>query len=64
MRIKRYGTLKSLPRTGRMRKTTSRIDRKIVAFAENSEQPSARDIAKQLAELSLVDLNPRTVQNR
>ena len=35
-----------------------------MALAENSEKLSARDIAKQLAELSLVDWNPRLVQNR
>jgi transposase len=64
MRLKRHGTLKSLPRSGRKRKTTSRIDRKILTLAENSGRPNAKEIANQLRELKLVDVCPRTVQNR
>ena len=61
-----HGTLKSLPRIGRSRKTTTRIDKKIVVriMAENSDRPSAVDIAKKLENLSIAKIHPGTVKNR
>ena len=63
-RIKKHGVLKSLPRSGRKRKTTPRIDRKILTLAENSVRPNSIDITKQLRELELVNISHRTVRNR
>ena len=64
VRLKLHKTLKSLPRCGRKRKTTSRIDRKILTLAQSSDQPNAKNIANQLAELSLADISSQTVRNR
>ena len=49
-----HGSLKSLPRTGRPRKTTTRIDRKIATMVENSDSPSAVDIAKKLENMGIL----------
>ena len=45
-KIKKHELLKSLP--GQKRKTTPRIDRKILTLVKNSARPNATDIAKQL----------------
>jgi transposase len=63
-RYKEYGTLKTLSRTGRPRCTTIRLDRKIVSLIENSDRPSASDVAKKLADMNLAKITARTVQNR
>jgi transposase len=63
-RFKTHGTLKSLPRSGRPRKTTTRIDARIVRMANQSDAPSAVDIAEQLAKMNLVDISPITVRRR
>jgi len=63
-RIKCTRSLKSLPRTSRPRKTTSRIDDKILRMAEISETPCAIDIANELANLHLANVHPNTVRNR
>jgi transposase len=52
------------PRSGRPKKTSSRLDQKIVRMAENSDSPNAVDIAKQLAELNLANISPQTVRRR
>ena len=62
-RLKKYGTLKSLPRSGRRRKTTVRVDRKIVNLDENSVSPNAIEIANKLAEMNIADVCPQTVRN-
>ena len=64
IRYKKYGTYKSLSKTGRPRKTTLRIDSKILRIANNSQQPNAVDIANELKEMSLVDVCPNTIRNR
>ena len=46
------------------KKTTPRIDRKILTLVENSVRPNATDIAKKIRELKLVNISPRTVRNR
>jgi len=63
-RYRSRGTIQNLPRTGRPRCTTSRIDQKIVRMAENSDKPCAVDIAKELAKLNIVSVHPNTVKNR
>ena len=65
-RVKKHGVLKSLARSGRKRKTTPRIDRKILTRVENSVRPNATDIAKQLREIELVNISatPRPFRNR
>ena len=63
-RIKKQKVLKSLPRCGRKRKTTPRIDQKILTLVENSVRPNATDIAKLFRKLELVNISPRTFRNR
>ena len=63
-KIKKHGVLKCLSRSGRKRNTAPRIDQTILTLVENSVKPNATDIAKQLRELELVNISPRTVRNR
>jgi DNA invertase Pin-like site-specific DNA recombinase len=53
-----------VPRSGRPKKTTSRLDHKIVRIAENSEKLNAVVIARQLAELNLANISRQTVRRR
>ena len=64
VRLNNYNTLKSLARTGRPRKTTKRVDAKILNLCKSSETPSAVDIAIELEKMKLADISPRTVRNR
>lgn len=64
VRLKDHKTLNSLSRSGRKRKTTAKVDRKIINMVNRSDNPSAVDIAEELRELNLADVSPRTVRNR
>jgi transposase len=63
-RLKTHGRLKNLPRSGRPKKTTERIDQKIIKMVESSEQPSAVNIAKELSKMNLADISAQTVRRR
>ncbi len=63
-RFNRTKSHRNLPRSGRPRKTTPRIDRKIVSLIENSDEPNAKNVADKLAELNIAHISPKTVQRR
>ena len=63
-RFKYFKKHENLPRSGRPRATTPRIDKKIVNMIENSESPNASKVAEMLTEINLAAISPRTVRNR
>jgi transposase len=63
-RFKSTGKHNNLPRSGRPKSTTARIDKKIVNLIERSNEPSASKVAKMLADMNLTGISPRTVQRR
>lgn len=63
-RFKTHNSLESLPRSGRPRITTARIDTQIVRIADKSEAPSAVNIAQQLADMKLANISHSTVKRR
>jgi DNA-binding Lrp family transcriptional regulator len=50
--------------TGRPRKTSPAIDKKIAQLAESSLDPNAVDIAEELEKLNLVKVSPETIRRR
>ena len=65
--ISRFETRKkheNLPRSGRPRKTTARIDKTIVKLAQQSDAPSAVNIANDLAKSNLVEISADLVRKR
>jgi hypothetical protein len=62
--LRRFEKTKSytnIPRIGRPRATSSRIDKKILDPIENSDEPNATDVAKQFAALNIASISPKTV---
>jgi len=54
----------NMPRSGRPKATTTKIDREIVVLMEKSNECNAVDIAERLAELNAVYISPKTVRRR
>ena len=65
--LKRFKSMKkhdTLPRSGRPKVTSSRIDKKIVSLVTSSDSTNASKVAEMLSELNIASISPRTVQNR
>ena len=63
-RFNKENSHKSLPRSGRPRCTTQRIDREITKLIRNSNRPNAVKVAEELSRSNLCNITPATVRNR
>ena len=63
-RFNLIGSHKTLPRSGRPRATTARIDKIIVDMIDKSNEPNAISIADSLAKLDIAHISPSTVRRR
>jgi len=53
-----------LPRSGRPRATTARIDKYIVDMIDKSDVPNANDVAEKLSQLDIAHISVRMVRRR
>ncbi len=63
-RYEKHKTLESLPRSGRPRKTTPRLDDYIVRLMDKSEEPNSEALTHELKKMNLCTISGQTVKNR
>jgi IS30 family transposase len=63
-RFKKTKSFYNLPISDRPRATTTEIDKNIINFIEESDQPNANNLVKMLPELNIAKISPLTVQRR
>lgn len=64
LKQKKTGQVIDLPKSGRKRKTTNRIDRLIIKEFEKSPFSTAEDVRKYLTNNGICDISAQTIRNR
>lgn len=64
IKYKKTGQVNDLPKSGRKRKTTNRIDRLIIKEFEKAPFSTAEDVSKYLRKNDICDVSAQTIRNR